>query len=263
VSGAARWTSARSRAVDLAGDPGLERTRLAGAEGPYVGAPPPPEPPARMAEDAALDRLCMELYRGFGPQRWWPAETPFEVIAGAVLVQNTSWRNATHALAGLRAAGFLTPAALLRAADDALLAAVRPSGTYRAKARKLREVSRWYLEAGGLAALATRPLAPLRDELCGVWGIGPETADSILCYAAGRRTVVVDAYARRILSRHGLVAGDLPYEELRSWLAERLVDSLYVLQEFHALCVRAGYDHCKPRVACETCPATSPADPTP
>lgn len=243
---------------DLPGDPGLEPTALAFEGRPFVGAPPRGEGLERLALDAELDRVLLELHRGFGWQRWWPAATAWEVVVGAVLTQHTSWRNVEHALARLRAREALTPARVLALGDEELLEAVRPSGTYRAKARVLRGVSRWYLAAGGLAALRDEPLERVRAGLLGVWGVGPETADSILCYAAGRRVVVVDAYARRVLGRHRLGPADAPYEELRAWLEARLVDSLLVAQETHALFVRAGYDNCKPTPDCDGCPATAP-----
>lgn len=242
---------------DLPDDPGLEPTPHRGPRGPFVGTPRPARP-GPWARTARLERLLRELSEGFGPQTWWPAETPFEVIVGAVLTQNTAWTNVERALAGLRALGPLTPARLLAAGDAELAAAIRPSGYFNAKARKLKAISAWYLGAGGLAALRERPLAPLRAELLGVHGVGPETADSILCYAAGRRTAVVDAYTRRILSRHGLLAADLPYEAIRAWLERRLAPSQWVYEEFHALFVRAGYRGCKPTPDCEACPATTP-----
>ena len=242
---------------DIPGDPGLEPTRLSGERGPYVGSAAR-RPVRRFAHDPELDALFLELYRGFGPQRWWPAETPFEVIVGAILTQNTAWRNVELALHALRNETELTPAALLALPASRLEHAIRSSGYFRAKARKLAAISRWYLEVGGLRALRERPLGPLRAALLEVWGVGPETADSILCYAAGRRTAVVDAYTRRILARHGFLAGNEPYEAVRGWLAERLTRSQLVYEEFHALCVRVGYDHCKPTPHCDTCPATSP-----
>jgi endonuclease-3 related protein len=225
--------------------------------GPYVGTMGA-RALRRFAREPRLDRLMLELQRGFGPQRWWPAQTPFEVIIGAILTQNTSWVNVEKAIASLRAAGALTPARLLALDEAELAPLIRSSGYFRAKARKLHAISRWYLDVGGLRALRERPLEPLRDELLAVHGVGPETADSILCYAAARRTLVVDAYTRRLLARHGFLERDLPYEEIRAWLLERLVDSQPVREEFHALCVRAGYDHCKPTARCGTCPATAP-----
>lgn len=244
--------------LDVAGDPGLAPTTRRGTDGPWIGRCT--RRPRRFARLAALDRLLGEICRAFGPQHWWPAETPFEVMVGAVLTQNTAWTNVRLALSALKRTTALTPARLLALDEATLGEAIRSSGTYRAKARKLHALSRWYLEQGGLATLETRPLEPLRDELLGVHGIGPETADSILCYAAGRRTAVVDAYTRRLLSRHGFLEAHAPYESIRGWLHEHLEDSQAVYEEFHALCVRVGYDHCKPTARCETCPATSPVN---
>ncbi|HVS12030.1 MAG TPA: endonuclease [Planctomycetota bacterium] len=243
---------------DIPGDPGLERTALVSPRGPYVGTPPPARSLRRMATSKRLDRLLLELHRGFGPQMWWPAETAFEVIVGAVLTQNTAWANVERALAKVKALTALTPASLLRADEEELRRALVPSGYYNAKLAKLQAISRWYLEQGGLRALRERPLGPLRESLLGVWGVGPETADSILCYAAARRTAVVDAYGRRILARHGLVPLERSYEATRAWLEERLVDSQLVYEEFHALFVRAGYEGCKPDPRCGVCPATTP-----
>lgn len=211
-----------------------------------------------MAESKRLDRLLMELHRSFGWMHWWPAETPFEVIVGAILTQNTAWTNVERALAALKALGPLTPARLLRMKSERLARTIVSSGYYNAKSKKLAAVSHWYLETGGLTVLCERPLAPLRASLLEVWGVGPETADSILCYAAGRRTAVVDAYTRRILSRHGFLDADLPYEQIRAWLEARLSDSQFVYEEFHALFTRTGYTGCKPSPRCDACPATTP-----
>jgi endonuclease-3 related protein len=240
-------------------DCGLEPTRLISPRGPYVGTPPPARAPRRWAEDEPLDQLLRELHAGFGFQHWWPAATPFEVIVGAILTQNTAWTNVERALANLRGLGELTPTRLLRGDEATLLRALRPSGYFNVKLMKLLAISRWYLDAGGLAALRERPLEKLRAELLDVWGVGPETADSILCYAAARRTPVVDAYTRRILSRHGWIEPELPYEQVRAWLGARLARSQFVYEEFHALFVRAGYGHCKPTARCATCPASTPA----
>jgi len=249
MSPARRW-------LDRADDPGLERTPFVSARGPYVGRCH--ARPRRFAREHALERLLRELALGFGPQRWWPAETPFEVLVGAILTQNTAWANVERALASLKARTRLTPARLLALREVELAQLVRSSGYFRVKAKKLRALSAWYLEVGGLRALAEAPLAEIRAELLEVWGVGPETADSILCYGAGRRVVVVDAYTRRLLSRHGFLDAGLGYEEMRAWLEERLVASQAVYEEFHALCVRVGYDHCKPTPRCASCVATTP-----
>ena len=242
---------------DLPGDPGIERTGLRAPSGPYVGRCH--RRPRRFARDPGLERLLGELARGFGPQRWWPAETPFEVLVGAILTQNTAWANVERALASLKARTPLTPARILALDEEELALRVRSSGYYRAKARKLHALCTWYLEIGGLRVLASAPLARIRAELLDVWGVGPETADSILCYGAGRRVAVVDAYTRRVLSRHGFLAAELGYEEIRAWLEERLIPSQAVYEEFHALCVRVGYDHCKPTPRCASCVATAPS----
>lgn len=249
MSPARRW-------LDRADDPGLERTPFVSARGPYVGRCH--ARPRRFARDPALERLLRELALGFGPQRWWPAETPFEVMVGAILTQNTAWANVERALASLKRRTALTPARLLALCEEELAELVRSSGYYRVKARKLHALSAWYLEVGGLRALEEAPLAGIRAELLDVWGVGPETADSILCYGAGRRVAVVDAYTRRLLSRHGFLDAALPYEEIRAWLEERLAGSQAVYEEFHALCVRVGYGHCKPTPRCASCVATTP-----
>ena len=129
---------------------------------PYVGRAHAPV--ERFSEDAAFDGVFRELQQGFGPQHWWPAETAFEVLVGAVLTQNTAWRNVELALANLRGAALLHPEPILRADDDTLEDALRPSGYFRAKTRKLRALCSWYVEVGGLPALLERPLEPLRDE---------------------------------------------------------------------------------------------------
>lgn len=237
---------------------------------PYFGTPQTrtTAPIAQFATDPGLESVLQALADGFGRRHWWPAESAFEVIVGAVLTQNTAWGNVELALANLRAARALEPATLLALPWGASESAVTPaslealihrSGAFRQKAKKLRAVTTWLQSHApdfDLTFLAEAPLEPLRSELLRVFGIGPETADSILCYAAGRRTAVVDAYTRRVLARHELVpdAAKAKYEDLRNWLQARLVDDPLVYEEFHALFVVAGYEHCKPTAKCDTCP---------
>jgi len=199
------------------------------------------------------------LFSRLGPQGWWPAETAEEMIVGAVLTQAVAWQNAARAIAGLRGAGLLDLRALAAADPPVLASLIRSAGYFNVKARKLVAVARYVTAAGGVAALAARPAAEVRQELLGVYGVGPETADAILCYALGRPAMVADAYARRVLGR----AGHLPaapaaaYEPARRWLAAHLgeADAAW-LGEFHALLVAVGKDWCRPTAPrCGDCPA--------
>jgi endonuclease-3 related protein len=196
------------------------------------------------------------LLERYGPQRWWPGETPFEVAVGAILTQNTNWTNVEKAIASLKLAGLMEPRKLL-AVDPPLLARlIRPAGYYNVKTKRLRAFLQWLLAAcgGRVEALRDRPLASVREELLAVKGIGRETADSILLYAAGHPTFVVDAYTHRILRRHGLVPVETDYEEMKALFEENLARDAALFNEYHALIVACGKNHCKPRPACAGCP---------
>jgi endonuclease-3 related protein len=220
-----------------------------------VGAPVPRRPP-RASRDRRLEAIWRALLRRFGPRRWWPARTPFEVVVGAVLTQNTSWKNVERAIENLRRARALSPRAIASAPRAKLEGWLRPSGYYRVKAMRLREVVRWLGPGANsrVDSLQRGSLAALRASLLRVNGVGPETADSILCYAGGRRTFVVDLYTRRVLARHGILPPDATYEETQSYLRERLARSRYVYEEFHALFVAVGNRYCRARPRCEGCP---------
>ena len=199
---------------------------------------------------AVLDRLAA----AYGPQAWWPAHDHFEMMVGALLTQRTAWRNAERAIASLRRAGVLSPEALALLPISRLEALVRPAGAYRMKAARLQALARWYLDAGGREALAMRSTAGLRAELLGLAGIGPETADDILVYAFSRPVFVVDAYARRILSRYGWAEGKEPYDRLSAAVAGAFGRDATVLGEFHALLVEHGKRHCRSSPRCTGCP---------
>ena len=199
---------------------------------------------------AILDRLAA----AYGPQAWWPAGDPFEMMAGALLTQRTNWRNAEQAIALLRGVGALSPEALALLPVSRLEALVRPAGTFRVKAARLQALARWYLDAGGRESLSVRPTAVLRAELLGLTGIGPETADDILVYAFARPVFVVDAYARRILSRYGWANGDEPYDRLSAAVARAVGRDAAMLGEFHALLVEHGKRYCRPAPRCMACP---------
>jgi endonuclease III related protein len=164
-----------------------------------------------------IRRYYDALYRAWGPQHWWPAETAFEVIVGAYLTQNTAWTNVERALANLRAAGILSVEGIRKARLPRLERLIRPSGYFRQKARRLKTfvsfLDRRY--RGSLDLLLSQPTQELRDELLALNGVGPETADSILLYAGNHPVFVVDAYTRRIAERHGIVEENAEYEKIR------------------------------------------------
>ena len=165
---------------------------------------------------AKLTLVYDRLLAAFGPQHWWPGESPFEVMVGAVLVQNTSWRNVERAIANLRDADLMEPRTLYSLAESELAELIRPAGYFQVKARRLHNLLRLVVDEydGSLEAMFRTDLATLRAELLGTSGIGPETADAILLYAAGRPTFVVDTYTHRILARHGWIGYDADYQEL-------------------------------------------------
>ncbi len=202
-----------------------------------------------------LQRLFDRLLEEYGPQNWWPARTDFEMTVGAILTQNTAWTNVEKAIVALRGAGLLDPEKMSRARTDRLARLVRPAGYFNQKAKRLKGWARFVVsEWKSLKAARRRDGDELRTELLAVSGIGPETADSILCYALDKRVFVIDAYMRRVLSRIGIARGDEPYEELRSWCQSRLPASPEALGECHALVVRHCKQHCLKNPRCDGCP---------
>jgi len=197
------------------------------------------------------------MSRALGPMYWWPAQTPFEVIVGAILTQSTAWVNVERAIANLRSARLLTPSAMLAVRSQQLAEMVRPSGYFRQKAKKLKAFVR-FLQAeygGSLKRMFERPTLELREKLLDVHGIGPETADSILLYAGNHPVFVVDAYTHRILERHGIASGKRDYEGVRSFIEDALPRSPELYNEFHALIVNTGKNWCRKKAPrCEECP---------
>lgn len=218
-------------------------------------------PASPRSQARVLARLYRVLLAAFGPQHWWPAppgrEAPLEVMVGAVLTQNTNWRNVERALANLRAAGVLAPEALSRLSEGELARLVQPSGFYRVKARRLKALLDWLMASAGgdLGRLRRRRRSRLREELLALPGIGPETADSILLYALGKPTFVVDAYTRRVLGRHGLIDPGARYDEVKALFESSLPRRLALFNEYHALFVELGKRFCRPRPRCAECPA--------
>ena len=203
----------------------------------------------------------MEIYRrllaSYGPQHWWPGQTPFEVIVGAVLTQNTNWTNVEKAINNLKKRSLLTPEGIHNLGGAEQLAEViRPAGYYRVKAARLGNLVNWMFDNfdGDLQRMFATPLRQLREMLLSVNGIGKETADSILLYAGHLPTFVVDTYTYRVLRRHGLIEPDSDYERIKELFEEALDQDVQLYNEFHALLVRVGKEHCKPRAICPGCP---------
>ncbi len=206
-----------------------------------------------MSAASAVVRTVGEgLARHYGPLHWWPAATPFEVVVGAVLTQNTAWTNAERAIANLKAAGVRTPGGLRALPADALEAHIRPSGTYRVKARRLRALLDWL--GDDWERTLAGPTEAVRTGLLAVPGVGAETADAILLYAAGHPTFVIDAYTRRILTRVGVRPAVDSYEGWRALFMGALPPDVQVFNEYHAGLVQVGKDACRTTPCCAGCP---------
>jgi len=192
----------------------------------------------------------------FGPQGWWPAQTPLEMMVGAVLTQNTNWGNVEKALGSLKKGGELTLERLHRLPVESLADAVRPAGYFNIKAQRLKNLIRFMMEAygGDIPRMLEDESRRLRSGLLGVKGIGPETADSILLYAAFRPVFVVDTYTHRMLSRHDLADEQASYDELQAVFTDALPEDVPLFQEFHALIVRTGKEYCRKKPLCDLCP---------
>jgi len=204
-----------------------------------------------------LTDVYRRLFDAFGPQYWWPGDSGFEMMLGAMLTQNTSWQNVERAIANLRQADLLEPHALYDVPVEELEELIRPAGYFRVKARRLRSLLEFFLTRydGSLEAMFRTSLPELRQQLLGVHGVGPETADSILLYAGGLPSFVVDAYTHRILARHGWIGFDADYEQIQDYIQGELPAEAPLYNEFHALLVRLGKDYCwKSKPKCAECP---------
>jgi endonuclease-3 related protein len=208
-----------------------------------------------------LSKSLQEIYRlmseHFGPQHWWPGDTSFEIMVGAVLTQNTNWKNVEKAIANLKAAGALSFAAMSALSKEELAEYIRPAGYYNIKAGRLQNLfsmieRQW---DGDLDFLLAQPAAELREQLLSVKGIGPETADSIVLYAAGQPLFVVDTYTHRILSRHEIIPDEYDYFQIQELLMDSLEEDAVLFNEYHALLVQVGKNFCKKsKPKCATCP---------
>lgn len=210
------------------------------------------------AEDAR-PRPLMDVYRrlfdAYGPQDWWPGDSPFEIIVGAILTQATSWNNVAKAIDNLTAEGILSPEGLRDISTDELAALIRSSGYFNVKARRLKAFIHhlWDAYDGNLEAMLNVDGPTLRHELLSVYGIGEETADDILLYAADKPVFVIDAYTRRILERLGVNGTAATYAEYQQLFHDALPADSRLFNEYHALLVRHGKDVCRPTPRCDEC----------
>jgi endonuclease-3 related protein len=196
------------------------------------------------------------LYRRYGPQGWWPGRDSFEVIVGAILTQNASWKNVEAAIGRLKERELTTPRRVMDAGVETVSECIRPVGYYRVKTERLFHFLTYFRERYDFDfdRMGKTPTRRLRDELLGVPGIGPETADSILLYALGRPEFVVDAYTQRVLCRHRLIDDRAGYTRIQELCTSALPRRRSLYNEYHALLVRVGKEHCRKSPICTGCP---------
>ena len=210
-----------------------------------------------LAPDRVIQSIQQRLDEHFGPLGWWPADSPFEVAVGAILTQNTAWTNVEYAIGNLKHAGVLDPDSLAGLAPDTLQQLIRPAGFFRQKACRLQNLARHLVRdwRGDITALCSGPLAAARSRLLALAGIGPETADSILLYAAARPSFVVDAYTRRIFQRIGLLQGNEAYDEIRRLFMQHLPQQVPLYNAYHAQIVQLAKTCCRKKSPlCGQCP---------
>jgi endonuclease-3 related protein len=209
-----------------------------------------------MSQALTVHEIYRRLRGRYGPQAWWPAESPFEVIVGAILTQNTSWKNVEKAIANLKTEKLLRPEQLAQVPLPKLARLIRPAGYFNQKAKKLKTFLDFLRQEfnGDLDALLSIPTETLRTRLLALWGIGEETADSICLYAANKPVFVVDAYTVRVFSRLGLVSEKISYAELQAFFMKRLRKDAWLFNEYHALLVIHGKETCrKSHSLCDEC----------
>ena len=204
-----------------------------------------------------LNRIFVRLNSVFGPQHWWPADSSFEVIVGAILTQNTNWSNVEKAILALKKKKCLNPEGLLKLSHYTLAGLIKSAGYYNVKAGRLKNFLKFFFNfySANIKRMGSQDLTTLRKQLLAVKGIGPETADSILLYALHKPVFVIDAYTKRIFSRHRLLAEDVTYEQAQDIFMRNLKNDTKLFNEYHALLVKLGKDYCrKQNPKCEICP---------
>jgi endonuclease-3 related protein len=204
--------------------------------------------------------ILMQFYDAmagaYGKQYWWPADDPFEVMVGAVLTQNTNWKNVEKALDNLKAAEVMDPFKMHALSQASLASLIKPAGYFNVKSKRLKNLLAWFCDQhdGSFEAIAQYHTYALQEELINIKGVGRETADAIILYAFNKPTFVIDRYTHRILTRHGLIDMEATYDDMKQLFEGCLPDDLALYNEYHALIVQVGKNHCKPKAKCEGCP---------
>lgn len=208
------------------------------------------------ASSFRLMTIFTSLYAFYGPQRWWPGESPFEIAIGAILTQNTNWSNVEKAIRNLKEAGLLNLEKLYNIPVEKLSILIKPAGYYNIKARRIKAFLDFMKDNcyGSMERLKEYEIDNLRKKLLSVYGIGHETADSILLYALEKPVFVIDAYTKRVLSRHGIMTFNSSYEKFQLLFHNELALDVRLFNEYHALFVRVGKEYCKPNPKCSGCP---------
>jgi len=210
----------------------------------------------RAQQKQKIAEIYKTLYSVFGPQHWWPGETPFEIAVGAILTQNTNWGNVEKAINNLKSHKVFSAHALHEMQNKQLASLIRPAGYFNVKAKRLKDFLNFLINhhRGSMRKMKAENAQFLRERLLNVNGIGPETADSILLYALGKPVFVIDAYTKRVLVRHKIVSEKATYHEMQALFHENLPKDTKLFNEYHALFVKLGKNYCKTEPRCERCP---------
>ncbi|MCI0469530.1 MAG: endonuclease III domain-containing protein [Nitrospirae bacterium] len=204
----------------------------------------------------SLMEIFNRLSSFYGSQFWWPGDTPFEIAVGAILTQNTNWTNVEKAIRNIKNERLLNAKALHKLPVKRLASLIRPSGYFNIKAKRLKEFLFFLVDNynGSMKMMKKEETAVLRKKLLDIHGVGPETADSILLYALEKASFVIDAYTKRVLSRHGIMDYRASYDEYQKLFHTELDKDISLFNEYHALFVRVGKDFCRPKPMCSGCP---------
>ncbi len=208
------------------------------------------------SDRSRLNAIYSKLYKAFGPQHWWPGETPFEMAVGAILTQNTNWGNVEKAIDNLKREGKLNAPAIHKITPERLASLIKPAGYFNVKAKRLKHLVDFLLKEynGRMAEMKQEEMDEIRKKLLGVNGIGPETADSIILYALKKPSFVIDAYTKRVLSRHNIMNHDETYDSFQELFHSHLKRDVRLFNEYHALFVRLAKEYCRTKPRCGECP---------